>query len=320
MGSFDPYAHVIHPMLAEARETPFDSADHIFELKWDGTRALAFVRNGRHRFQNRRLSFIEARYPDIVPRTKGDAILDGEIVVMDGALPSFEKLQEREKASGTIRVNHLARTLPATYIAFDILYAGDRDVMRLPQMERKALLRETVAEDEHVVLSDFVVARGVDYYRAVVDRGLEGVIAKRRDARYTPGRRSPDWIKIKKKATQDCVIAGVTVGEGERGDTFGSLVLGAYHEGQLVHVGRVGTGFSEALRRALTARLAALRQDVCPFAEAPELEVPLAFWTSPQVVAEIHFLEWSKDRHMRAPSFSHLREDKLPADCVATFA
>lgn len=320
MASFDPYAHVIKPMLAESRETPFDSADHIFELKWDGTRALAFVRGGKHRFQNRRLSFIEGRYPDLAPRTKGDAILDGEIVVMDGALPSFEKLQERERASGAIRVSYLAKALPATYVVFDILYAGEREVMSLPQMERKALLREVVQEDDRVVLSDFIESRGVDYYRAVVGRGLEGVIAKHRDARYYPGRRSSDWIKIKKKATQDCVIAGVTVGEGERRDTFGSLVLGAYHDGRLVHVGRVGTGFSEALRRTLTARLASLRQETCPFEEAPELEVPIAYWTKPVVVAEVHFLEWSKDRHMRAPSFSHLREDKLPADCVATFS
>ena len=320
MPSFDPYAHVIKPMLAEARETPFDSPDHLFELKWDGTRALAFIRGGRHRFQNRRLSFIEGRYPDLAPRTRKDAILDGEIVVMDGALPSFEKLQEREKASGEIRVNYLAKTSPATYIVFDVLYVGDREVMSLPQTERKALLQEIVEEDDRTVLSDAVEGRGVDYYAAVVARGLEGVIAKRKTARYYPGRRSPDWIKIKKKATQDCVVAGVTVGEGERKDTFGSLVLGAYADGRLVHVGRVGTGFSEALRHALTTRLAALRQETCPFAEAPDLEVPLAYWTKPVVVAEVHFLEWSKDRHMRAPSFSHLREDKLPADCIATFS
>lgn len=319
MATFDPYAHVIKPMLAESRETPFDSPDHLFELKWDGTRALAFVRNGKHRFQNRRLSFIEGRYPDLAPRTRKDAILDGEIVVMDGALPSFEKLQEREKASGAIRVGYLAKTLPATYIVFDVLYVEGREVMSLPQIERKALLREIVVEDHRTVVSDFIEGRGVDYYAAVVARGLEGVIAKRKLARYYPGRRSPDWVKIKKKATQDCVIAGVTVGEGERKDTFGSLVLGAYHEGRLVHVGRVGTGFSEDLRRSLTKGLTALRQDACPFVEVPELEVPIAFWTKPVMVAEVHFLEWSKDRHMRAPSFSHLRQDKLPADCIATF-
>lgn len=319
MAAFDPYAHVIKPMLAESRETPFDSPDHIFELKWDGTRALAFVRKDRHRFQNRRLSFIEERYPDLAPRTRQEAILDGEIVVMDGPLPSFEKLQERERASGKIRVQHLAKTLPATYVVFDVLYVGDREVMSLPQLERKALLRDLVEEDQRVVVGDYIEGRGVDYYNAVVARGLEGIVAKRVDARYSVGKRSKDWIKIKKKASQECVIAGMTIGEGERRDTFGSIVLGAYADGRLVHVGRVGTGFSESLRRTLTERLKTLRQAACPFAEVPDLEVPIAFWTRPVLVAEVHFLEWSRERHMRAPSFSRMREDKRPEDCVVAF-
>ncbi len=317
MPTFDPYTHLIKPMLAESRETPFDSEDHIYELKWDGTRAIAFVRDG-HRFQNRRLSFIEGRYPDLKVRTRKDAILDGEIVVMDGGIPSFEKLQEREKASGTIRVKYLARTLPATYVVFDVLYVEDREVMSLPQIERKALLPEIVEVDDRIVLSDYVEGRGVDYYNAVVGRGLEGIIAKDKAARYHVGRRSKDWIKIKKKATLDCVVCGVTAGEGERSDTFGSLVLGAYHDGTLVHVGRVGTGFSEAGRRSIIERLRPL-EAACPFPEVPEIDAHVAFWTRPVVVAEVHFLEWSKDRHMRAPSFSRLREDKRPADCVAAF-
>ena len=316
--AFDPYRHLIKPMLAESRETPFDSADHIYELKWDGTRALCFLRDGQ-RFQNRRLSFIEQRYPDLHVRTRRPAILDGEIVVMAGGRPSFEKLQERERASGTIRVDYLTKTLPATYIVFDVLYIGEENVMGRPQMERKALLREVVEEDDRVVLSDYIEARGVDYYNAVIARGLEGIIAKHKDARYYPGKRSKDWIKIKKKTTLDCVIAGITAGEGEREDTFGSLILGAYHEGVLFHVGRVGTGFSEAFRRSLFQRLLAFRQEGCPFPEVPVIDAHVGFWTRPAIVAEVHFLEFSKDRHMRAPSFSRLREDKRPEDCVVTF-
>src|SRR5438128_9665362 len=123
MPAFDPYVHVIKPMLAESRDTPFDSKDHIFELKWDGTRALAFVRNG-HRFQNRRLNYVESRYPDLKIHTRKDAILDGEIVVMDGALPSFEKLQQRERASGKINIEDLAKAIPAQYIVLDVVYRG----------------------------------------------------------------------------------------------------------------------------------------------------------------------------------------------------
>jgi bifunctional non-homologous end joining protein LigD len=305
-------------MLAERRETPFDSADHIFELKWDGTRAICFLRD-RQRFLNRRMSFIETRYPDIRVRTRKPAILDGEIVVMWEGRPSFAKLQERERPGGSIRLDYLLKTLPATYVAFDVLYIGDENLMSRPQMERKALLREVLEEDERVVLSDYVEARGVDYYNAVIARGLEGIIAKRKDARYQPGKRTKDWYKIKKKTTLDCVIAGITAGEGEREDTFGSLILGAYHEGVLVHVGRVGTGFSEVLRRSLFERLVRLRQEECPFPEVPEIDAHVGFWTKPEIVAEAHFLEFSKDRHMRAPTFSRLREDKRPEDCVVTF-
>lgn len=318
MPAFDPYAHVIKPMLAESRDTPFDSKDHVFELKWDGTRALAFVRNG-HRFQNRRLNYIEQRYPDLKIHTRGDAILDGEIVVMDGPLPSFEKLQQRERASGKIAIEYLAKTLPATYIVFDVLYVGEREVMSLPQMERKALLPEVVEVDDRVVLSDYIEARGVDYYNAVIARGLEGIIAKHKQARYYVGKRSKDWIKIKKKTTLDCIICGITAGEGERSDTFGSLILGAYFQGSLFHVGRVGTGFSEALRRSLFERLLPLRQEECPFPEVPEIDAHVGFWTRPVIVVEAHFLEFSKDRHMRAPSFSRIREDKRPEDCIVTF-
>jgi len=318
MPSFDPYRHLIKPMLAESRETPFDSADHIYELKWDGTRAICFLRDDQ-RFQNRRMSFIESRYPDLRVRTRKPAILDGEIVVMSGGRPSFEKLQERERASGKIKVDYLMKTLPATYVVFDVLYIGMENVMGRPQIERKALLREVLEEDDRIVLSDFVEARGIDYYNAVIAQGLEGIIAKRKDAAYHPGRRSKDWIKIKKKTTLDCLIAGITAGEGEREDTFGSLILGAYRDGVLVHVGRVGTGFSESFRRTLFPRLVALRQEACPFPELPEIDAHVRFWTKPAIVAEVHFLEFSKDRHMRAPSFSRLREDKRPEDCVVTF-
>ncbi len=146
MPSFDPYAHLIKPMLAESRETPFDSSDHIYELKWDGTRAICFRRD-QQRFQNRRMTFIEQRYPDLKVRTKKPAILDGEIVVMWDDRPSFEKLQERERPGGKIHQDYLVKTLPATYVAFDVLYIGTENVMGQTQMERKALLREVLEED-----------------------------------------------------------------------------------------------------------------------------------------------------------------------------
>jgi len=314
MPSFDPYEHVIKPMLAESRDTPFDSPDHIFELKWDGTRALAFVRNGL-RFQNRRLNYIEDRYPDLTIRTRKDAILDGEIVVMDGALPSFEKLQTRERTSGKINIEYIARTLPATYIVFDILYAGEKEVMSLPQMERKALLTEIVEVDDRVVLSDYIERRGIDYYNAVIARGLEGIIAKHKQARYYTGKRSKDWIKIKKKMTLDCVICGITAGEGEREDTFGSLILGAYHEGTLVHVGRVGTGFSNQMLVEIAKLLEPLARDDSLFASG---HVPKeTHFVEPSLVCEVEFAEWTtRSGEQRHPSFKGLRWEKEPGEVV----
>jgi len=192
--------------------------------------------------------------------------------------------------------------------------------MGLSQMERKAILPDLVEVDDKVVLSDYIEGRGIDYYNAVIARGLEGIIAKHKLTRYQVGKRSKDWIKIKKKTTLDAIICGITAGEGEREDTFGSLILGAYFEGSLFHVGRVGTGFSEKLRRTLFERLLAIRQDECPFPEVPEVDAHVGFWTKPEIVVEAHFLEFSKDRHMRAPSFSRVREDKRPEECVVTFS
>ena len=201
----------------------------------DGTRAIAFVRYGQ-RFQNCRLTFIEHRYPEIRPRTREDAILDGEIVVMDAGRPSFAKLREREHRGDPIRIDCLARTTPATYVVFDVLFVGGREVKSRPLLERKAILQDLVIVDGHVVLSDFIPTRGVDYYDAVLAPGLEGIIAKRATSRYKPGTRRWDWVKIEKKTTLDCVVCGITAGEAERSDTFGSPILGAYHEGRLVHI------------------------------------------------------------------------------------
>src|SRR3989454_568817 len=250
--------------------------------------------------------------------TRSDGRVEGEPRSREGR-PSFEKLQLRERPGGKIHLDYLVKTLPATYVAFDVLYIGTENVMGQTQMERKALLREVLEEDDRIVLSDYIEARGVDYYNAVIARGLEGIIAKRKDARYAPGKRSKDWIKIKKKTTLDCVIAGITAGEGEREDTFGSLIMAAYLEGSLFHVGRAGTGFPGSFRRSLYPKLVALRQDECPFAEMPEIDAHVGFWTRPALVAEVHFLEFSKERHMRAPSFSPMREDKRPEDCIVTF-
>jgi len=261
----DPYAHAIKPMLAESLREPFDSPDHVFEVKWDGTRAIAFVRGGAHRFQNRRFNDITSRYPELRVRTRKDAILDGEVVILADGIPSFERLQAREHTGDRIRIEYLAKRMPATYVAFDVLYVEKEDVTGLPLERRKELLQDLLVQEGNVAISEMIDARGVDFFRAVVDRGLEGIIAKRKGSRYHMGKRTRDWIKIKKSIHLDCIVCGITQGSGERASTFGALVLGVYRGGELSYVGRVGTGFDEATRLVL--------QQVGEFAEvASELD------------------------------------------------
>jgi bifunctional non-homologous end joining protein LigD len=314
----DPYEHAIKPMLAEALREPFDSPDHVFEVKWDGTRAIAFLRGGSQRFQNRRFNDITSRYPELRVRTRKDAILDGEVVVLANGIPSFERLQEREHTGDRIRIEYLAKRSPATYVVFDVLYVEKEDVTALPLERRKELLRELVVEEGNVAISETIDARGIDFFRAAVDRGLEGIIAKRKGSRYHMGRRSRDWIKIKKSISLDCVVCGVTRGAGERAATFGALVLGVYRGGTLSYVGRVGTGFDEGTRQEILARLRPFAADACPFPEVPETEDPIDFWARPGLVVEARFLEWSKDGHLRAPTFGRIRPDKDPRECVVS--
>ncbi len=307
----------IRPMLATLQPRPFDSEDHIFELKWDGTRALAFVSpDGQVRLQNRRLYDITARYPDVRPDVGGrKTILDGEIVVMVGGKPSFPALQDREHASTDFNVRLRAKEFPATYVVFDVLYVDGRDVTSLPLMERKAVLRDLVRTTAAVTLSDYIEREGRAYYAAILERGLEGVIAKRKRSRYAIGRRTRDWLKIKKRETIDAVVCGLTRGEGVRADTFGSLILGLYDGPALRYIGRAGTGFGDAQRREILRACEAVRGER-PFAAEPDMTEPVAVWTRPALVAEVHFLEMTEDGMLRAPSFSRLRDDKRPEECT----
>src|SRR3989442_8518186 len=307
----------IKPMLAVLQEEPFDSEDHIFELKWDGTRALAFVApDGTVTFQNRRLYNITYRYPEIRPDVGGHkAILDGEIVVMIDGKPSFMGLQDREHASSPFTIRLRSKEFPATYVVFDILYLDGRELTALPLMERKGILRDTVRTSDRVNLSDWVEREGRAYYRGVLDRGLEGIIAKRKQSRYAIGRRTRDWLKVKKRETIDALVCGLTQGEGVREDTFGCLILGVHDGPVMRYIGRVGTGFSDDLRRELLRRCEALRGER-PFPEEPDMTEPVKFWTRPELVVEARFLELTEDGMLRAPSFGRIRDDKRPEECV----
>jgi ATP-dependent DNA ligase len=212
-------------------------------------------------------------------------------------------------------IARIARQLPATYVAFDILYVDGQDLTAKPLMERKRILAEVFEPTESAVVTDYVDADGEAFYRVCHEGGLEGIIAKRKDSRYLVGKRASVWKKIKALKTIDCVICGVTVGEGNRQDVFGALILGVYDDGGELHcVGRVGTGFDRGMVELLHRRLSEIRGEM-PFKETPPLAGEVKFWCRPELVAEVEYLMLTPDVALRAPSFQRLKEDTEPGEC-----
>jgi len=304
----------VKPMLAVSGQ-PFNSAEWIFEPKIDGTRCLAEVSKRGVRLYNRRRLDITNRYPEItaaLAQGASDCMLDGEIAVFSNGRPSFAKLAERDHQSEKMRIEYLARDLPASYIVFDILYAKEISVMALPLLERKRILHEELQESEAVTIADSFPEKGVDYFQAALKMGIEGVVAKRQDSIYLPGTRNPDWIKIKKSLKLDLVIGGYIPGKGGRTPYFGGLLLGAYSHGQMHYVSRVGSGFTDKELEEIAAGFSPL--DHSPFCNAPP--TPQVRWVKPSLVVQVSALEVTQDGHLRAPVFLRMRDDKEPLECT----
>ncbi len=312
----DWFSRKIKPMLA-VRGKPFSSNDYIYEIKWDGTRSIAFVdvEKKRLRLQNRRLIEIAYRYPelDFFDFVSQNAVLDGEIVVFHKGKPSFPLLQQREHVDSRLKIEILSKRIPAVHIAFDVLYtAGDGWIMSLPLIERKKILDEIAGDARRVTKSEFVEEMGVEFYRKAIEMGLEGVMAKRKNSVYQPGKRSNAWVKMKKRKTLDCIIVGWLEGEGVREGKFGSLVL-ALKSDVLVHVGQVGTGFDMEFIDWFHEKLKEI-EITRPWFEA-EFKRPV-HWVKPVYVCEVEFLEVTEDGKLRAPVFLRLRDDKAWDECT----
>jgi len=301
------------PMLAVSGQ-PFDSPDWIFEPKIDGTRSIALISSGTAHLYNRRGLDITYRYPELEQALVGSCrgcILDGEIAVFADGKPSFHSLAQRDHQSEKMRIDYLSQALPASYVVFDVLYAGGKSLLDLPLLERKQILSQQLQESEGVSIIDSFPARGRDYFSAALKMGIEGVMAKRLASPYQPGKRSQDWIKIKKSLKLDLVVGGYIPGKGERSPYFGGLLLGAYERGLLYYVGRVGSGFTEAELAEITGSL--VQRDSPPFTNPPA--TPEVRWTEPQMVVQVSALEITPDSHLRAPVFLRRREDKEPEEC-----
>ena len=303
----------VKPMLAVSGQ-PFNRVGWIFEPKIDGTRCITTVAKDV-RLQNRRLVDITYRYPEVaaaLAQAARECVLDGEITVFVKGLPSFRALAGRDHQMERMKIEYLSRAMPVSYVVFDILYANGKSVMDLPLRERKVILHEELQESEIVSIVDSFPEKGEDYFQAAQKMGIEGVVAKRLDSRYLPGIRSQDWIKIKKSLTIDLVVGGYIPGNGDREQYFGGLLMGAYDHGQLVYVGRVGSGFALAELQEITSHF--LPRIQSPFSNPP----PTADvkWVEPNLVVQVTALEVTHDGHLRAPVFLRTRDDKDPQECT----
>jgi bifunctional non-homologous end joining protein LigD len=311
------------PMMAEPGGRPFDDPDWVFEPKLDGVRSLVYLGMNSVRLVSRTGKDQTERYPElgrIFERvTAENAVLDGEIVAFDAAgRPSFQRLQQRMNLASESEIDRMRREVPVQLFVFDVMWLDGQDLTKLPLTERRARLEEIVVPGKGIDLTLVVPEHGTALWESAKERGLEGVIAKRAASRYLPGRRSPDWRKVKVLNRDDFVILGWTPGQGGRASSFAALLLGAHVAGKLRWVGQVGTGFSDRTLKGLMAKLTELETDRPAVDEDPELaRVPGARWVRPELIASVEYLQVTEGgRKLRAPSFKGLRDDVLPEDCV----
>ena len=314
----------IRPMLANSVENAFDDPAWLFEIKWDGYRAVAFISEGNVRLISRNQNDLTEQYSELrdLPRfVKADtAILDGEIVALDEeGRPSFSLMQQRTGfRAGKSRLPGV-KGIPIVYYAFDLIYLNGYDLRRVTLEERKRLLAEHLTAGPLARFSDHYEANGKALLEAARAKGLEGIVAKRRSSCYEE-KRSSDWRKIKIMRRVECVIAGYTDPEGSRG-YLGSIVLGLYDDkGRLIPVGQAGSGFDQRGLREMSERLQSIATNKDPFSGKVDSPRKVHF-VRPELVAEIQFSEWTHETaattpKLRAPVFLGLRPDKSPRECT----
>ncbi|MGC1380906.1 MAG: non-homologous end-joining DNA ligase [Candidatus Baltobacteraceae bacterium] len=305
----DPLPRLKGVMLATLIGEPFDDPDWLFEIKWDGYRAICTVEaGGKLKLVSRNGLDLLERFPDLADLSGAFAsvpvMVDGEIVSLDKhGRSEFGRLQEfKKKPSGL------------TYVAFDLLYADGTDLRSKPLEERKALLERLIRDETLVLYSKHVVGRGKALFARARERNLEGIIGKKRTSTYQE-RRSRDWVKIKTGYEQEFVVGGWTEPKGSR-KGFGALLLGVYEKKSLRFVGSVGTGFSAKLLGELHERLRKIERKTSPFVNEVDANAP-THWASPQLVVAVRFSEWTRDGYLRQPAYIGLRPDKAASEVVA---
>jgi bifunctional non-homologous end joining protein LigD len=317
-------AHV-PPMLAVTGELPRPAEDDRwgYEMKWDGVRAVVYVEGGQARVLSRSDRDITVTYPELRQLAEQlgarQCVLDGEIVAFDDSArpgrPSFAALQPRMQIGDAARARRLAQHVPATFLAFDLLHLDGRDTVSLPYRDRRDLLESLDVNGPRWSTPPWFHGSGAAALETSRAQGLEGVVAKRLDSPYLPGRRSDHWRKIKLFLTAEVVIGGWKPGAGRRAGGIGSLLIGVPTPAGLEYVGHVGTGFTEPMLDDLARLLHPLARRTSPFVrEVPRQWAKDAHWVTPQLVGEVRYGERTKEGRLRAPSWRGLRPDKRPED------
>jgi bifunctional non-homologous end joining protein LigD len=308
----------LSPMLACAGPLPPDDPRWSYEVKWDGVRVLAAVEAGGVRLTSRAGNDVTGSYPELqglAAALTGPVLLDGEVVAMADGRPDFGLLQSRMHVSRP--TGALVAATPVTLVLFDVLHAGGQSLLGATYDARREALEQVAADGPHWSVPPVFPGTGRAVAEATRAQGMEGVVAKRRDSRYEPGRRSDCWVKVKHVRRQSAVVAGWKPGEGGRAGRIGSLLLGVPGPPGLEYAGHVGTGFSAATLRQLGELLAPLRRDSSPFATpVPREHARTAVWVEPRLVCDVEFTAWTREGRLRHPSYKGLRDDVDPEAVV----
>ena len=313
----------LRPMLATAGDLPPDDDRWAYEVKWDGVRVLAAVEAGGLRLTSRLGNDVTGGYPELAALAAAvdrPVLLDGEVVAFDAAgRPDFELLQSRMHVRSPSARRRDA--VPVTFVVFDLLHEGTSALTGLAYDERRARLAALGLASPHWQVPAAFLGAGSAVHEATRAQGLEGVVAKRRDSRYDPGRRSELWVKTKHVHRTSAVVVGWQPGEGGRAGRLGSLLLAVHDvrpgvDGDLVYAGHVGTGFSAATLLLLQSRLAPLRRDTPPLPDVPREHARSAVWVAPVLVCEVEYTAWTREGRLRHPSYKGLRDDVEPKDVI----
>lgn len=306
-GNKSKILHHIKPMLAHSFDEAFDRKNWIFELKWDGYRAICEVEKGKVKLYSRNFLDYTKRFASVSDSFKSypkDMVLDGELVVVDKTgRPQFGLIQDYPEGEGTL-----------LYYVFDILYYDGHDLVQLPLIKRKELLKEVLPDLPNVRFSDYVLDEGKSFFSITQKLKLEGIMAKNAESEYHIGERSENWLKIRTQKRQEAIICGFTEPKGQR-NNFGALILGVYRRGNLRYIGHAGGGFNEQALDSVFKKLQKITQNECPFEEVPLTNGEVT-WVRPKLLCEVEFKEWTKGHVMRHPVFIGLREDKIPKEVI----